>query len=139
MNWSIIPMSVRFQSMFRLEKHSAHVAAPPSFSARIATTSSSSCSATTGSSTGAPFTSAITRRASSVRPLPSRCRGLSGRKKMPESRMRPHSICSPTGIRQDAEPLIVCVPRSMMYERKILRRASAPNTHACIQRPQHTR
>jgi hypothetical protein len=39
---------------------------------------------------------------------------------MPESRMSPQSICSPTGIRQDAEPLIVCVPRSMRYDRKML-------------------
>lgn len=33
MNWSIMPFIVLFQSEFLDEKHSAHVALPPSFSA----------------------------------------------------------------------------------------------------------
>jgi hypothetical protein len=70
MNCSIMPLNVRFHSLSRVEKHSAHVACPPSFSARIRYTSSSYCSVTAASSIGAELSSAITRRASSVRPVP---------------------------------------------------------------------
>lgn len=40
--------------------------------------------------------------------------GDSGRKKIPERRIRPQSIWSPTGILHDAEPSMWWVPRSIM-------------------------
>ncbi len=106
MNCNIIPLIVRFQSMFRPEKHSNHVAFPPSFSALMPTSSSSIRSKTRGSSIGTEFKSAMTRVASSCRPVPRRCLGLSGRKKIPDNRINPHSSCKPTGMRHEAELLI---------------------------------
>lgn len=140
MNCSIMPLIVLFHNMFLLEKHSSHVAFPPSFSALMADWSSSMISCTSGSSSGTLFSSDTTAWASASLPVPKRCRlsrpfsvkgakkselwwttyGDSGKKRIPENRIIPQRIWRPIGMRQEADPLILCVPSSITSLMKIL-------------------